>query len=274
MAVTYGFFNSIDGDRKYDAEQLGSIFEGVIKDGVYKDVGDAFAVTATVGKVVQVGTGRGWFRNTWIKNDTPFSLTLSAPDSVLPRYDYIAIRSDRSAGGRKNSIVILKGSPATLPSAPTLTDTTTIKDYPIARIYRPGGAEGVTSGDISLLVGSTQTPWVTSVLESVSVSELFTQWEAEFNDWMLDRKSQESNAFYTWRNEQMSEFISWRNSVQAVLADDVAGSLTSEIEQLKAQITSIATENALYFELKDSDNNIITDSYGSSVMARQRYTIT
>lgn len=273
MAVTYGFFNSVDGDRKYDAEQLGSMFEGVIKDGVYKDVGDAFAVTATVGKVVQVGTGRGWFRNTWIKNDKPFSLTLSPPDSVLPRYDYVAIRNDKSDGGRKNSIVILKGTPATLPSPPALSNTTTIKDYPIARIYRPGGTESVTSGDISSLVGGTQTPWVTSVLESVSVSELFVRWEAEFNDWMLDRKSQESNAFYTWRSEQMSEFISWKNSVQAVLSDDVAGSLTAEIERLKSQITSIATENALYDDLKDSDNNVITDSYGNSIMARQRYTI-
>ena len=30
MAFTYGFFNSLNGDRKYTAEQLSSIFDGLI----------------------------------------------------------------------------------------------------------------------------------------------------------------------------------------------------------------------------------------------------
>ena len=34
MAFTCGFFNSENGDRKYNAEQMSAIFDGIIADGV------------------------------------------------------------------------------------------------------------------------------------------------------------------------------------------------------------------------------------------------
>ena len=43
MAFTYGFFNSLNGDRKYTAEQLSSIFDGLITDGVFDSIGDILA---------------------------------------------------------------------------------------------------------------------------------------------------------------------------------------------------------------------------------------
>lgn len=270
MAVTSGFFNSVNGDRKYDAEQFGSIFEGIIKDGVYKEVGDAFAVTATSGTVIQVGTGRGWFRNTWIKNDQPITITLTPSDSVLPRYDYILIRNDKSDWGRKNSIIVLEGDPSTAPMAPPFLDTTDTKHYPIARVYRPGGSNTVYPDNIQRLVGSVETPWVIGALQNISISGLFNRWETEFDDWMRDNKSQVTNEFYVWRSEQMSEFISWKNSIQEILTEDVVGSLTAEIEQLKAQLISVVTENALFDELKDSSNVSIIDSYGSPITARYK----
>ena len=69
MAFTCGFFNSQNGDRKYNAEQMASIFDGLIKDGVYDTVGDIFAVTPGTGMQVRVGSGRAWFAHTWNNND-------------------------------------------------------------------------------------------------------------------------------------------------------------------------------------------------------------
>ena len=56
MAVTYGFYNSVSGDRKYDARQIASIFDGVILDGVYQSIGTALIVTASSGLQVRVAT--------------------------------------------------------------------------------------------------------------------------------------------------------------------------------------------------------------------------
>ena len=86
MAVTYGFYNSSNGDRKYNAEQFGSIFAGLILDGIFELIGDHFAVTPVEGSLaVYVGTGRAWFNHTWTLNDSNFQGTLEESKLVLPR---------------------------------------------------------------------------------------------------------------------------------------------------------------------------------------------
>ena len=85
MSLTYGFYNSNAGDRKYDAVQMSSIFDGIIHDGVYASIGDSFAVAATTGREITVGTGRAWFNHTWTFNDSAIPLTVSAAAAVLDR---------------------------------------------------------------------------------------------------------------------------------------------------------------------------------------------
>lgn len=70
MSVSYGFYNSMNGDRKYDATQMSSIFDGIINDGIYETIGDRFVVRTSGGMNVVVGTGRAWFNHTWTLNDS------------------------------------------------------------------------------------------------------------------------------------------------------------------------------------------------------------
>ena len=58
MAFTYGFFNSLNGDRKYTAEQLSSIFDGLITDGVFDSIGDILATVPGSGMQVIVKSGK------------------------------------------------------------------------------------------------------------------------------------------------------------------------------------------------------------------------
>ena len=59
MAVTSGFYNSINGDRTYNAEQMSAIFDGIINDGVLANIGKVFQVRVSVSErgIVSVGTG-------------------------------------------------------------------------------------------------------------------------------------------------------------------------------------------------------------------------
>ena len=60
MSVTYGFYNSLNGDRKYNAEQISSIFDGLIVDGVFASIGTAFSVKAAGGLTINVGIGKAY----------------------------------------------------------------------------------------------------------------------------------------------------------------------------------------------------------------------
>ena len=61
MAWKSGFFNSVNGDRLYNADDMSKIFDGLITDGVYESVDDKLAVQPNSGMTIQIATGRGWF---------------------------------------------------------------------------------------------------------------------------------------------------------------------------------------------------------------------
>lgn len=176
MALTSGFYNSLNGDRKYDALQMGSLFDGIIEDGVYRAYGTAFELKATTGLTITVGIGRAWFRHTWTLNDALLSLTLSASHATLPRYDEVVIEVDTSEAVRANSIKVVQGTAASSPVRPTLTNTTQVRQYSLGYIYRAPGGTVILQSDINATVGSLETPYATSVL-ATSVS-LFTQFDS------------------------------------------------------------------------------------------------
>ena len=93
----YGFFNSINGDRLYNADQMSRIFEGLITDGVYESVGNKLAVQANNGMTIQIATGRGWFDKSWVNNDSEYTMTLTESDVILNRYVAVVIKVDEEA---------------------------------------------------------------------------------------------------------------------------------------------------------------------------------
>lgn len=135
MAVTSGFFNAIDHDRQYNAEDVGSLLDGIITDGILNTYGSHFEVTISNGLDILVGSGRGWFKQTWIKNDDNLVLTAEAiaEGSVgAARYDTVVIDINKTDAIRANSIQIVTGTSD--PAGPTLIDEAAHKQYPIANI--------------------------------------------------------------------------------------------------------------------------------------------
>lgn len=181
MAVTYGFYNSVGGDRKYNAEQMGQIFDGIINDGVFNSVGRAFAVTPSSGMVISVGAGRAWFNHTWTYNDAPITLTVgTAPVGSLKRIDAVVIEVDEN--DRENSIKIIAGTENVTPLRPSLVDSDGVHQYALAYITIDAGVTTITREMIISVVG-TDTPFVTGPLETVSVTELYNYWRTEFETW-------------------------------------------------------------------------------------------
>ena len=182
MAFTYGFYNSLSGDRKYNAIQFGSIFDGIIEDGVFQSIGEKFKVTPVSDSLaVYVGTGRAWFDHTWNLNDTELIVNLDPSNLVLPRIDAIVLEVDEK--NRTNSFKAITGTPGSNPEKPAVENTQDVHQHVIAYVTVPYGAESITQGEIENRVGLEDCPFVIAPLQTVSVDQLVAQWQDEFYKW-------------------------------------------------------------------------------------------
>lgn len=145
--LTYGFFNSVNGDRKYNAETMSDMFKGLISDGIYKSVGDSFVVGATSGLTLSVGSGRAVVSERWVENDATITITLNAAHVTLNRYTAIVLRRDLT--NRQVSLVMIDGTPAANPTKPDIVRNDTLYDICLAYVYVGAGANTITGSNIS-----------------------------------------------------------------------------------------------------------------------------
>ena len=226
MAFTCGFFNSQNGDRKYNAEQMASIFDGLIKDGVYDTVGDIFAVTPGTGMQVLVGSGRAWFDHTWNNNDAQYPLAITAADVSLPRYDAVVLETNHSDTVRTNRLRVLTGTPASNPVKPTMTSTANVKQHPLAYIKVTAGATAITQSMIQVVVGTSECPFVTGIIDTAQIDALFQQWNGEFNEWFENLKAQLSDNVVANLQGQIDQKVA--KADVATTADIEAGTSTTK----------------------------------------------
>lgn len=212
---TYGFFNSVNGDRTYNAEQMSHIFEGLITDGVYESVGNKLAVQPNSGMVIQIATGRGWFDKRWVNNDAPYTMTVEASDVTLNRYVAVCIRVD-STNAVRTAVPYLKYSDfATTPTKPTMTRTATIKEYCLAYVYIPAKATAISAQNIEdTRFNTSLCGWVTGLITQVSTSTLFEQWQALFEGFMT---------------QETADFNEWFENLQVELDEETATRLTNAL---------------------------------------------
>lgn len=209
MAFTSGFFNSLKGDRKYNAEQVSEIFDGILKDGIIPSQGQLFDVnTANNGMQITVGTGRAWFDHTWSKNDSVMVLTVEVSDITRPRYDTVVLEVNHEDDVRANSIKIIKGVAAVNADKPILLNTERVKQYPLAHILVRAGTEEIRAADIENMVGRSPTVFATGILETVPIDDLWSQWKGEWEDWFANIKLQLSGDIVTNLQYQIDQLQS------------------------------------------------------------------
>lgn len=221
MSVTYGFYNSINGDRKYNALEMSSIFDGIIVDGVYMSIGDALNVKSSGGMGITVGIGRAWFNHTWTLNDSIMPLTLESSDVLLNRIDAVVLEINNDSDVRKNTIKILKGTPASNPVKPSLIKSEMVNQYPLAYITIGKGVLSISQSNIENAIGTSACPYVTGVLKGMDIDNLVAQWGAQWAEWL----SSNTDAWETFMSENSSEFESWFQEMKDQLSTDAAGNL-------------------------------------------------
>lgn len=207
MAVTYGFFDSVNGDRTYNADQISDYFLKLISNGVFATPADAMQVQAASGMAVNVSAGWGFINCKWINNDAPYSLTLDASDVVLNRIDRVVLHLDPSTAVRSITIAVKKGAPAANPQPPTLTRVSGgVWELSLAQIAVNAGASEITQAEITDERANTDVcGWVTGLIDQIDTTNLFAQYDAAFNNWFATIK--ETLATTTLVRQYTSQYI-------------------------------------------------------------------
>lgn len=251
MSLSSGFFNSLNGDRRYNAEQMSAIFDGIINDGVFMNIGETFAVKGATGNNITVGTGRAWFSSTWIYNDAILPLTATESEVVLNRYDAVVFDVDRTDSVRNATIKIISGTPATSPEKPDMISTDDHKQYPLCYIYRKADSDEIYQADIENVIGTSECPFVTGILETADIDQLVAQWEGQWEQWFATETENDSADISEWMIDKKGEFDEWFNALSVILDGDVAASLADAIVKLQERFTMLAEEHSVY---ADPDN--------------------
>lgn len=268
MSVTSGFFNSLNHDRRYSAQQMSAIFDGIINDGVFANIGVAFAITADSGVTINIGVGKAWFNSAWVYNDALLPKTLEGSEVVLDRIDAVVIEVDHSESVRMGDIKIVKGSPSSSPKNPTMANTTNKHQYPLAYIYRKAGSTEITQADITNMVGTSSCPYITGILQVQNIDNIVAQWNAQWNQWYAEKIAETDTDASELLAEMKSEFDIWFNDIQALLEDDVATALAAQVAELQGKFDTLAREGAVYDAIEDSDFGPILGSDGTPIQGK------
>ena len=215
MSVTYGFFNSVNGDRLYNADQMSLYFEGLISQGVFENVGDRMQVTAGTGMSVNVGTGRAIVQSKWAKNDAALNLAITAADVQKNRIDAIAIRFDATA--RTVSIVVKEGTATTGTASPPARATgADVYELFLAYVSISKATSAITQAMITDLRASANCGWVTGIIDQVDTSDLFDQWQTAYEAYYAAATA----AFNAYFAAKKAEYETWFASLTSELRVD------------------------------------------------------
>lgn len=215
MSFASGFFNSVDHDRLYDATDISRLFDGLIRDGIFASIGDCMVVKQSNQMNVTVGTGRAWFNHTWSYNDALYPVTIPPSEILMDRIDAIVLEINSVEAVRANSIKLIKGTPSSTPTKPALTNAKEVHQYPLAYVKVGKEVTSIRQADIENCVGTSVCPFVTGILEVISIEQLIPQWKD-----ILNRFVEENTAnFNTWMNGEKQDYQAWLTAAKKEITD-------------------------------------------------------
>lgn len=151
MAEQYRFFGSAVGDtREYSQTEFAEVLGTIIGNGYLGQVDNELIVTQNTpaGMSVLVETGQGWINGYWYANGTTKEITIATSDQSNPRIDLVVLRLD-ILNARSIVATVKTGTPASVPVAPSLTQTEQLWEIPLAEVYVGTAVLSITDANIT-----------------------------------------------------------------------------------------------------------------------------
>lgn len=226
--ITSGFYDSIDQDRLYSADQMNMPYKRLISEGVFAQpdgtASTDFQVLTISGMNVKVCAGNAILGEKWVEMEADQAVTISGNTSVNPRIDSIILRVDRNSAVRAASVVYRAGTAASSPSAPDLDTSSNVYEFRLADIKVASGASSISQSVVTDQRGSAECPWITSLIWQMDTSTLFEQWKDAYQA-AYDAQEAQWEEFFN----QLTEELTLQTSVVAESGSYTTTGSTSSI---------------------------------------------
>lgn len=268
--VTSGFYDAIDGDRVYSADDMCRPYRRLVSNGVFAtqegNPSTDFQVLANNSLVLTVKAGEGVFGNKWFESPSDLSITVPSNTGIVPRIDSVIVQVDRTQAGRVGNVVYRTGTPASTPSAPAINEVTAIDEYRVANIYVGAGVSSLTQSNITDTRGTAECPWITSLVRQVDTSVLFSQWEDAFERFYAQATA-DYDAYKTTQETNWEAFI-----------DSLTDDLTAEMNliPLSSSYTTTASTSSIPIGIAsfNKDSDVLMVFVNGLRLSSDRFTVT
>lgn len=271
------FFNSINGDRKYKAEEWADYFASFIGNGVFPNPSTNLMVEANTGMAVTVKTGKVFINGYFFHNTTDLSIILDTADGVLKRIDRIVVRW--SLTNRAISIEVKKGTNASTPSPKVIQRDADVFELALADILISNGVVEVTQSSVTDLRLNTELcGLVTQTVQTIDTSQLAAQLETWFDEYRglshadyVELKSyiqslkiqsgQEFTSLQAWfadyKVQANEDFMTWFNNLQDILDENAETHILNLIDGLTNKVTML--EKVIFNDINTNPYLIMFD---------------
>ena len=181
-----GFFNSINGDRKYDADDISNYFLKLISNGVFATPAKAMQIQAAGGMKVKITPGWAFINCKWLRLDSEYTITLDKSDVQYNRVDRIVLRLDPSDDVRAITIEVKKGEAAeNAYKKPLERVRNGVWELSLGYVRIKANAEEIRQSNIFDERANTEVcGFVTGLIDQINTTNLFAQYDDAFNEFM------------------------------------------------------------------------------------------
>lgn len=208
--------------------------------GVFGAEGNAAVAAVLDSMAVTVSDGVGWISNNnadgvvwWINNESTsgakLQLTVDMADAVFPRIDRVVVSWQTTNYVALPEVIILKGTPASNPVAPVLTNDNILRQISLAAIRVPAGATAITGAMITDERLDSSVCGLVSCGISVDTSVMQAKWTAsyaEFEQYLEDQQAAWEAFFNGIQDDLGIPVPSVANAGKAIVINDSGSGYT------------------------------------------------
>ncbi|HBJ2609730.1 TPA: phage tail protein [Clostridium botulinum] len=217
-------FNSVNGDRRYKAEDFREYFASFISNGVFPNPSNSLQVIANNDMTITIKAGKGWINGAIYINTDDYILNIDVADGVLNRIDRVVLRMDTTE--RKIYAYVKKGIFASSPTAPMLQRDADAYELGIADIYVRAGVISIIQSNITdLRLSKELCGMVHGTIDQVDTTTIFNQ----YLEWYKNITGKTEQDLQNIKENLETDFNIWFADVKNILSGDVAGNLLNLI---------------------------------------------